>query len=223
MTDQISLEQVSEKKEGAVTKYDQLILSLDAGSSRAKTLCAVRSFRANWINVGKWLINVAYGGDYKDWGYNDFESYCAEELGLKKPTVKKLMVSYNYMKIKEPDLLERAHVEGGDVPEYQTVNELHKASNRDELDQEKITEVHAKVFSGEMDDKEAKSAIKDIRNESTPALTGMEGVSAEIREDLDRICRAARTLRQRLARSRSVPEGLKDRIEMAIVELEALG
>lgn len=35
-----------------------------------------------------------------------------------KPTVKKLMVSYNYMKLYEPKLLEQAETEAVTLPDY---------------------------------------------------------------------------------------------------------
>ena len=59
---------------------------------------ALSVYRGSWVELGRLLNECACGGDYKDWGYDDFATYCARELGLKKATIQKLMVSYSYMK-----------------------------------------------------------------------------------------------------------------------------
>lgn len=120
-------------------KIDSRLQEMDPESLRYQVLVALRRFRSSWVDLGRMLTQVAYGGDYKEWGYEDFEVYCASELGLKKPTVNKLMVSYRYMQSKAPERLaeyeesESSESPPPDVPDYQTVELLHKAGEKDDI------------------------------------------------------------------------------------------
>jgi len=82
----------------ALERIAEIQAQVDPASTRGQALAAIRAFRLSWIELGRLLIEIAYGGDYKEWGFEEFELYCARELGLKKPTVRKLMISYQYLK-----------------------------------------------------------------------------------------------------------------------------
>ena len=206
-------------------RIDKKIQDLPPESLRHRVLVALRAFRASWIELGRLLTEVAYGGDYKEWGYDDFDVYCARELGLKKPTVKKLMVSYNYMKRYEPDKL--STFEDGDgnevtegLPDYQTVELLHRARESADLDDQEKGRLHTLAFSDETDEGTVR---KEIRTALRPG-TGEEiaDKNALRQREIADILRTARALRQKLAQSRHIPGGLKGRIEELLVELEAL-
>lgn len=205
----------------SLQRIDRQLEELDPESLRAQVLISLRCFRSSWVELGRLLTEVAYGGDYKDWGYDDFEVYCARELGLKKPTVKKLMVSYNYMKSYEPDRLERKpEADGYDVPDYQTVDLLHKMRGREDLPEEDKSRIHEMAFDGGGDE-------TDLRRELRERMRGDDGdgiadANRTRRRELDDILRTARQLRKKVAQARSVPDGVKDRIESALLELEAL-
>ena len=191
----------------------------DEGCFRAEILVSVRNFRSSWLNLGRHLVQVAYGGDYKEWGYEDFETYCARELGIKRTTVKKLMVSYNYLKIHEPKRLDA--INDGDgrlLPSYDTLDKLSRARDAEDVDKEKLREIHAEVFEGELSATEAKEKIKDVL---APRLPGTEGGMERARE-LSDILRASRALRKKLVHSTVVPDGLKSRLEEVLVEMEAV-
>lgn len=205
-----------------LAKIDSKLSDLDPQSLRAQVLVSLRMFRSAWVELGKLLTDVAYGGDYKEWGYEDFEVYCARELGLKKPTVKKLMVSYNYMKSYEPDRLKDGaeNKAGYDVPDYQTVELLNKARDRNDIDETDKEELHRLAF----DDSGDEAALrKEIRQKLRP-FNGdeIDDANARRHKELEGLLRIARNLRQKLAEARSVPEGVKNRIEEALLELEAI-
>ncbi|MBP5232016.1 MAG: hypothetical protein J6333_01265, partial [Planctomycetes bacterium] len=131
-----------------LSRLDRQLQDLSPDSTRYQVLMAVRKFRSNWVELGRLLSDVAYGGDYKEWGYDDFEVYCAKELGLKKPTVHKLMVSYNYMKTYAPERLKAPDAERGyDVPDYQTVELLNQARQSDRLDDSAKDDLHRRAFA----------------------------------------------------------------------------
>ncbi|MBN2713730.1 MAG: hypothetical protein JXR97_15030 [Planctomycetes bacterium] len=209
----------------AINKIDQQLDSLDRESLRAQVLVALRQFRSGWVELGRLLTEVAYGGDYKEWGYDDFEVYCARELGLKKPTVKKLMVSYNYMKSYEPNRLQK-YEEAEDnfsapaMPDYQTVELLHRARETGEMNETEAAKLHEMAFSGEEDEGFLRKEIRErIKNEGDEDVNDM---GYQRKKELNDILRTARILRRKLAHSNVVPGGMKDRLEQLLVELEAL-
>lgn len=208
----------------AINRIDKQLQQLDKGSLRARVLFALRQFRSSWVELGRLLNDVAYGGDYKEWGYEEFEVYCARELGLKKPTVQKLMVSYNYMKSYEPKKLRdfeeapSAH-ETPALPDYQTVELLHRVRENEELGSDEKNRLHSLAFTGEEDETFLR---KEIRDSLRGSREDGEDDGYERRKELTDILRTARVLRRKLLHSTLVPDGLKERIEAVLVELEAV-
>ena len=211
---------------GAVGKIEKRLETLDPESLRYRALKALRNFRASWVELGRLLNEVVYGGDYKEWGYDDFELYCARELGLKKPTVQKLMASYNYMRKYETKRLhdfEDSHDEsvGATIPDYQTVELLDRVRRREDLSEDDVKELHHKAFSEEAEEKELR---KEIRQRLRPAIEESEisDRATARKQELSQILRVARELRRRLSNSKAIPGGLKERIEQTLIELETL-
>lgn len=205
-----------------IAKIDKQLEELNPESLRYQVLVSLRKFRSSWVELGKYLTDIAYGGDYKEWGYEDFEVYCASELGLKKPTVKKLMVSYNYMKSYEPDRLRDNTVQerGYDVPDYQTVELLKKARERDDIDEDEKEELHRMAFDTGTDEGILRKEIRDRMRPTDP--DDVDRANFNRRREIEGLLRIARNLRQRLAEAKSVPDGVKSRIEEALLELEAI-
>jgi hypothetical protein len=206
-----------------VRKVEARMAELDPNSQRYRVMAALRQFRASWVELGRQLNEVVYGGDYKEWGYDDFEVYGARELGLKKPTVQKLMVSYNYMKKFEGKLLQH-HEDGTEtpaetVPDYQTVALLDRVRRKDELPAEQIDELHRRAFDGEGEEPDFR---RELRGMLTPTPKVAHEATAARRVELAQIAKTARELRRRISTSTTVPGGLRERLEQALVELEAL-
>lgn len=210
----------------SVKKIDDKLERLDPDSLRYQVLSSLRQFRASWVELGRLLNDVVYGGDYKEWGYDDFEVYCARELGLKKPTVQKLMVSYNYMKKYESRRLQDFEEEdngamAANIPDFQTVELLDKVRRRDSLPEEEIGELHRKAFDGDVEEPELR---KELRQFLKPRLSeeAMQESADGRRRELAGILRLARDLRRKIISTNAIPGGLKERIERCLVELEAL-
>lgn len=204
----------------AINHIDRQLSLLDPESTQAEILLATRDFRSSWLNLGRLLKQVAYGGDYKEWGYESFELYCARALGLKKPTVKKLMVSYSYMQSRHQALLDRSETaateaERPTVPDYQTIELLHRAHENNIVDEEALREVEARVFAGDVDEGFAR---QEIRGMLKPA--GIPAVERSV--ELDDIRKTARLLRRKLDASAAVPEGLRERMGEMLDEVEDL-
>ena len=209
----------------AINRIDKQLQDMEADSLRAQVLVALRAFRSSWVELARLLTDVAYGGDYKEWGYEDFEVYCARELGLKRPTVKKLMVSYNYMKSYEPKRLQQFEEAEDDygaptLPDYQTVELLNRAREDGTLGSAETNRLHSQAFAGEEDETFLRKEIRDRLR--TPEQGDASDAGYERRKELADILRTARQLRRKLAQTTAVPGGLKERFEQLLVELEGL-
>lgn len=212
-----------------LSRLDKKLEDLSPESTRYKVIVAVRSFRSNWVELGKLLNDVAYGGDYKEWGYEEFEVYCARELGLKKATVQKLMVSYNYMKSYAPDRLEiRDKDRGYDVPDYQTVELLNQARNNSHLKDTDKEDLHRRAFApwedgaGESEPVDEVALRKEIRERTRGDSAAVEAANQRRGNELGPLKTLARRLREKLAGAKAVPDGLKSRLEEVLCELEDL-
>ncbi|MDR1613161.1 MAG: hypothetical protein LBT97_10345 [Planctomycetota bacterium] len=210
----------------SVKKIDARLEQLEPGGLRHRVLSALRRFRASWIELGGLLTEVVFGGAYKEWGYDDFEVYCARELGLKKPTVHKLMVSYNYMRKYEGDRLRDFAESPPDelsppMPGYQTVELLDQVRRREGVTEEEALELHRRAFDADGDGEPG--LRKELRERLRPRPGNADAdADRERRRELADILRLSRDLRRRIMRNRSLPGDLRDRIEQCLVELEAL-
>ncbi len=209
----------------SVRKLDGKIEALAPDCLRRRVLEALRQFRASWVELGRFLNEVAYGGDYKEWGYDDFEVYCARELGLKKPTVQKLMISYNYMKKYEAGRLAGLEdgVETGEiVPDYQTVELLDRVRRTENVSDEEVGGLHRRAFTEADGDETA--LRKELRDKLKPPAARADHIDGgeSRRREMAEILKTARHLRRLLSAAKSVPGGLRDRLEQGLTELEAL-
>lgn len=207
-------------------KIDARLEQLQPGSLRHQVMTALRQFRASWVELGRLLNDVAYGGDYREWGYDDFEVYCARELGLKKPTVQKLMISYNYMKKYESkrlhdfeDVPDKA--DSPEIPDFQTVELLDRVRRRQEMPEEAIEDLHRRTFAGDGEEPELRKELRQYLRPQ-PRDDRSDADDPARPAELLPVLRAARELRRRLAAASVVPEGLRERVERCLLELEAL-
>jgi len=196
--------------------------SMSPDSLRHKVLAAVRNFRASWLELGKLLHEVAYDNIYRQWGYEEFDIYCAQELGLKRPTVKKLLLSYNYMRQHEPERLS-AYGQRGDaethIPDYQTVALLQRAYENRNLDEEMRQRFHRQAFTEGGDEGALR---KEIRANLREAEASSRSAEEARRISLRQLLSAARLLRRRLSVCSFVPADLRERCEQFLAEIEDL-
>lgn len=210
--------------DAGIKKIDARLERLEPGSLRHRVMTALRQFRASWIELGRLLNEVVYGGDYKEWGYDDFEVYCAKELGLKKPTVQKLMISYNYMRKYESKRLndfedggDRSEV-AADIPDFQTVELLDRVRRREDLPEERLGELHRRAFSGAEEEPELRRELRQCLKPPPFDVSPDENR----RNELSGLLRLSRELRRRVAASAAVPDGLKERVDRCLLELEGI-
>lgn len=150
------------RKPGALQRIEEKMEGMEPGSVRWQTLESCRRFKTSWIEFGQALFAVHRDKAWREWGYLDFDAYCAKELGLKKPTALKLLKSYSFLETEEPKFLQTAAETGENrkYPDLESVNLLRLVKSRKSLAEGDYEKVKRDVFD---DAKDASDVRKEVR------------------------------------------------------------
>ena len=144
----------------SLKKLTRLVEALDEAGNAPERLHVARcalAFKRSWVDLGAALHGLRASGAYRAWGHEDLLSYCAAELGLRAPTVDKLLVSFATLQRHAP---ERLDGEGeGPIPSYQALDYFARATGEPRADgsiprnapseppsDEVLTQLHSAVF-----------------------------------------------------------------------------
>ena len=108
-----------------------------------------KSFKTSWVNLGQALYSVWKDKIFYVWGYDKFEYYVEQEVGLPKQLSLKLLKSYFFLEQEEPDYLKREFNEACDAskePGYEAVNVLRLAKQRKDLLKDDYLKLKRAVF-----------------------------------------------------------------------------
>jgi len=108
-----------------------------------------KNFKTSWVKLGQALYSVWKDKIYYAWGYDKFEYYVEQEVGLPKQLSLKLLKSYFFLEQEEPDYLKSQFSETRDaskVPGYEAVNVLRMAKQRKELLRDDYLKLKRAVF-----------------------------------------------------------------------------
>ncbi|MDD2703597.1 MAG: hypothetical protein PHC33_06310, partial [Candidatus Omnitrophica bacterium] len=126
----------------------------------------VKHFKTSWIDLGQALYSVWKDKLYRQWGFNQFDTYTAKEIGIKKPTAMKLLKSYYFLEKEEPEYLKKS-VEGepedaGSIPSMEAVDLLRSAKNKKTLGESEYADLKKDVFEKNRDVKEIKKDLTGL-------------------------------------------------------------
>jgi hypothetical protein len=113
----------------ATEKIEALLRRLEetgADPRRLDVLRCTQRFKRSWVELAEVLVTVRREKSYEEWGYDDFHTYCSQELHLRKATVDKLTISFSTLKRLAPQVLAWDGVEK-EVPSLQAVDYFGKA------------------------------------------------------------------------------------------------
>ena len=117
----------------------------ESDPERAELIARARRFKSSWIELAEALVEVKRSGRFRDWGYEDFDTYAKKELRLRQETVDKLTGSYSFLKRRAPPVLERDGL-ADEIPSYQAVDFLRRASEREETPRDVVQEIQRRVI-----------------------------------------------------------------------------
>ncbi len=196
---------------------------LDPESLRFRVLEAVRRFKGNWVELGRFISVVEKRGAFRDWGFASFDSYCTRELKLKKPTVVKLLKSFRFLKKEEPDFLSTALAgnEKAGLPDYEAVNILRQARSKKAIAGEDYTRLRSAVFEDEVPAREVGRQYRGLlQSAREAALDPEEAYLRKRTEALKRVLGSLRNIKTNVEVSRLLPADGLETLKKLIARVE---
>ncbi|TBR16627.1 hypothetical protein EPO66_04385 [bacterium] len=155
-------------KPKSIRNLEEKMENLDADSLRYHILDSAKNFKTSWVDLGRALYTAWRDKLYKEWGYNQFDTYTAREIGIKKQTAMKLLRSYYFLEKEEPAYLTRDYAsssEASAVPGYESIDVLRRAKNKKEIDNKDYTNLKKEVFEKGKDAREIKRDLTALIRE----------------------------------------------------------
>jgi len=148
-------------KTSGIRRIEEKISELNEDSLRSFVLERARDFKTSWVALGQALYTIWRDKLYREWGYQEFQSYSAKEIGIRKETAMKLLNSYAFLEKEEPGYLRKDYLKESQpaaLPGLDAVNALRlvRAKKIEGPDYEKLKK---DVFEK---GREAKEVRKDL-------------------------------------------------------------
>ncbi|MDD5668624.1 MAG: hypothetical protein PHE58_01140 [Candidatus Omnitrophica bacterium] len=207
----------------SLESLEERMKGVEPDSLRYQILDKVKSFKTSWVDLGQVLYTVWKDKLYKGWGYAQFESYTAKEIGIKKPTVMKLLRSYYFLEKEEPEYLKNTIQNPENVvaiPSLEAVDTLRLAKNKKVLDEDDYTSIKKDVLENGKDVKEVKKDLTSMirqREELDPEEAREKKKTASLRRFLG----VLRTIKQEIETQKLLPMPLLKETDALIKKIEA--
>ena len=112
---------------------------------RAELIARARRFKSSWIELAEALVEVKRSGRFRDWGYEDFDTYAKSELHLKQETIEKLTGRYAFLQRRAPEVLARDGV-AHEIPSYKAIDYLRRVEAQEDAPREVVREIEKKLL-----------------------------------------------------------------------------
>jgi hypothetical protein len=138
---------------------------------REQILTYSKDFKTSWVNLGQALFSVFRDKLFYAWGYDKFEYYTDQEVGLPKQMALKLLKTYSFLESEEPNYLSREFREEREpvqLPNYEAVNVLRLAKGKKELLKDDYLKLKKDVFEKGKDAAVVRKDLVSIMKERKP-------------------------------------------------------
>lgn len=135
-------------KSGSERHIETIMKRLEPGSPRYEVLDKAKRFKSSWVELGEKLLQVSSKGQFREWGYQNFEEYCVQEIRIKRGTAEKLTMAYRFMEKEEPQLLDTRE-ELKPLPDYRSIDLLRKAKEEKGFTEEEYGDLRKSVVEEE--------------------------------------------------------------------------
>ncbi len=156
---------MSRIKTKSIENIERRMDGIDSESLRYQVLQNVKDFKTSWIGLGQALYTVWKDKLYKEWGYNQFDTYTSKEIGVRKQTAMKLLKSYYFLEKEEPKYLGKnlsKDIAPAKVPSYETVGALRLASKRKGIDRADYARMKEDVLESGKDARDVRAALTQL-------------------------------------------------------------
>jgi len=178
------------------------IEDLPPGSLRRNVLEGARRFKASWVELARLLSEVKRRGSYREWGFEEFETYCTRELFIRKQTAEKLTLSYGFLERHEPGLAEDR---GRPAPPFEVIDVLSRAEAQGRLPAGGWRELRDEVLDNPPP---AAALARQLTEKYGPPEKPARLPQGE---RLEKLAAAAGRLAAACAAEKGVPKGLSER------------
>ena len=116
---------------------------------RSELVAHAKDFKLSWVSLGQGLYAVWRDKMYHAWGFEKFEDYVVNELGLKKPIALKLVKTYFFVEQEEPVYLKKEFSEAREasvVPGYESLDVLRLARRNKDLTTADYAKIRKDIF-----------------------------------------------------------------------------
>ncbi|MDY0270109.1 hypothetical protein [Trichloromonas sp.] len=197
---------------------EEIMGSLPPESERYKVLATARAFKSSWVALGERLLRVKRSGLFQEWGYDNFEEYCAREIRIKKPTAHKLTLAYDFLEREEPQLVPQQG-EISPTPDYRSVELLRQAREEKGFSDEDYAGLRRAVLEENRSHPTVQKRFKEVE----AARQGGPSAGEQLRAVLLTARRLASQIQQLEPFSSSVPADLSPLIFWLEEQLEKQG
>lgn len=195
---------------------------LEEGSMRYKILASAKNFKSSWMELGQSLYSVWKDKLYKEWGYMTFDAYTSKEIGIKKATALKLLKSYYFLEKEEPGYLAKDYSvsnEVAQIPNYDAVNVLRLAKNKNALDKSDYHRLKKEVLDMGRDASLVKKDLTSLMRQRE-SLEPEEARRQRRTAVIKRLLTSMKTLRADIETSKMLPAGVLKEISNLINRIE---
>jgi len=146
---------------------ERIMDQLDPASDRFQVLDTAKRFKSSWVELGEKLCLVRNRDLYRQWGYEDFDSYCSREVRIRKDTAQKLTLNFHFLEKQEPQLLER-RTALKPLPDYRNVDLLRQAKEEKGFSDEQYEELKKAVVEEERSHPTVLKRFKEVAEQIDP-------------------------------------------------------
>ncbi len=189
---------------------------------RDKTLQTAKSYKASWIELGRYLQTIYKDKMYKGWGFLAFETYCKKELGMKEAMASKIIKSFSFLETEEPKLSQPEFFQkeqSQPVPDLDALNTLRLAKNNKNIPERDFADIRESVLEKGAGQQEVRAKVKKII-EKTQDTESLEFKKTKRNAVLRRALSSLIAVQRECAQSKLVPDYLIKQISDLAVKLE---
>ena len=161
-------------KTKSLQAIESKLTEVEEGSLRHRVLLSARSFKTSWIELARCLHVVRSDKMYKSWGFLTFEGYCSKEVGIRRATASKLLLSYRYLEEEAPDFLRAENLSPEKVPSPDAIGVLRRARKSGVLSEADLQVLRGDVLVEGKDHRDVYSRFKSLKEAADPEAAGRE-------------------------------------------------
>lgn len=196
--------------------------NMTAEALRQEILIHAKDFKTSWIALGQALYQVWRDKLFHGWGFEEFEHYIVQELGIRKQTAMKLVKTYFFVEQEEPTYLQEEYRDSREatvVPSHEALDVLRKAKQKKEITRDDYAKLRKNVFEKGKHEglvrKELTALIKE-RKEVDPDEEREKRNEASVK----RVLTALRAFKKDMETLKLVPQEIVNEAEFLIKKIE---